>query len=412
MSPPYVASSVHTGSTSLAPARVRALSRVDHLPAEPPTAPPPTVSGFDLHASRARNGRQCGASPTEPLALRWRAPLDPRVAPEGIFVSGGFLSVVGEVASYLFSSTGDPIGKLARLERLIAFDPRNAVVKREVSDVLWVDPWSDVLLARATLFRVGAARHTDLLVTRARLYAVGDSMPSSADDDEPMIACVLESTQPGDSAAGEKPRRERALRVATRRIVAAATEAFVAVATSGAIDVFSPSLDHLERFDTDALPVALSASEHRLAVVVQRAAGAALWVLSNDGLLCDVPVPSAPAVGHGPPLIGLDHRVYVPSAEAITVVQSEGFILDRYAVARFVGAAIDAADTLLVCDGSRLLAYVSAWESGGEAERRATRRVVLYVFGDETLRAAPVVTATGDVYCVTDSALYCLGPHS
>ncbi len=401
MSPPFYESSFRSGPSELSPARDRPLQQVGGTPATPPPDAPLTASGFALHANGAANGRQCGAVRVEPLALRWRSPLDARVAPEAVLAAGDLVAVAGELDCHVFSPEGEARATVARFEGLLCLDPRRgALVQKMASDVVWVDPWSGEVRARATLVRGGAARHVALAVAGDRAYAVADSMPRGGDDDEPRVGCVLEALAVRADGGRVTVRRERALHIDARHIAAAATDGFVAVATEGSIDLLSPALEHLDRFTSDAVPVALSASARCVAAVVRRASGAALWLIAGDGLLCDLPLGPPPPSGYGPALIGCDHRVYVPTSGAVTVVHPTGVTLGAYPVAHFAGAAVDAADTLLVSDGARLVAF------------RGEARAVLFAFGDERLRGAPVVTATGEVYCVTDKALYCLGPHS
>lgn len=403
MSPTFVEPSLEHGMVPVAPARELPLVAADGGARVAP--PPDDVSASSAcapHGNPQQNGRQPAAAPFEPLALRWRAPLDAAFAPASLLAVGGLVAVAGELRWVTYREDGAPLAGGGKSGRAFGLDPRRAaVVLEERGDVAAYDARSGASLGRQTLY------HGDT-VARALLAPLGDLvvtagavMPHSGDDDEPLGECALEVLAVTQAATGLSIQSARALLVDAPRIVAAAGERFIAAATDGALDVFSPGLDHLARFSGEFSPLALSIGGGRVAMIVQRGGGVALWLVSDDGLLCDLPLgPPPTADGYAAPLVGYDHRVYVPLAGQVVVVHPEGTRLDEYPVARFGGAAIDAADTLLLADGSRLIAF------------RGEERVVLFAFGDETLRAAPVVTAAGSVLCVTDAALYCLGPHS
>lgn len=163
------------------------------------------------------------------------------------------------------------------------------------------------------------------------------------------------------------------------------------------IIIANESLSIIHGYGEDFKPVAISTDEAgRIYLLNDNDKGRCLWVISKAGeKLYSVEVPGA--LIH-PPIVGYDHRVFIPCEKSMVVIEEDGEQLMNYRLnQKYIGAVITADDKLLICDGHDLRAFNKA----GEA-------VTLFRSEDGHFSTPPVITETGNILVASKEHLYCL----
>lgn len=401
-------SSLLSAGSPVAPARIDAVGPVVFEESPRPDAPSP-LYGTAPDSNAQRNGRQPRSIAFEPLGLRWRKELPPDLSPSAILRALDVVLVRGDPFWVSLSQSGELLSRGRVGDGPVSLDPfRGAVLTTQDGGLTLQSPWTGEPFGNTYLHLGKLIRHSFLGFVGANVVVCGPARPGGGDVSKPVEMSVVESLKVqmpiGTDSAGNIAVDQTSIYTArTATLLAAADEDGIVLADRESVFFTALDLTITLRLDGPFTPLALSlGGGGRAYLVVRTDQRDALWVLTREGRrIADLTLGGPPTrEGYSPPIVGYDHRAYVPSVDGIAVAHPEGTWLGTYPVARFVGAAIDADDTLLVCDGNRLVAF------------RGDERAVLFAFGDETLRAAPVVTATGEVLCVTDKALYCIGAHS
>jgi hypothetical protein len=391
---------------------------VDDPPAAPLTdgvvAPPapdaPGAPGASRRFANDRlNGRVGGAVDVAPLALRWRVELDEELRPEYVAAVGDRVVVRGALRWWLFDAAGAALGGRATGGLDVTLGRTHGLVFAAIGGGVEASSLRDARRVLSFSGFLGAAIDRRQVFERDGVVTtVGVSRPLNADDAVAPAECVVQARDLGaqvrlDDEGDPMLREVRTLSGDTRRLLGAMDADGLVLAADDALYRAAPDLTLQSRIEGTGAPLAMSLDDAGRVYLIHRTPeGPALWVLTREGVRVAALPLGAPAraTGFVPPTVAHDHTAYVALHDRVVAVHPTGVTLGAYPVAHFAGAAVDAADTLLVSDGARLVAF------------RGEARTVLFSFGDERLRGAPVVTATGEVYCVTDGALYCLGPHS
>jgi hypothetical protein len=402
------ASSLLTAGTPLEPARIEAVGPVVFAESPRPDGPSP-LHGTAPHSNAQHNGRQPRSIALEPLALRWRAELPADLTPSSIVQALDVVIVRGDPFWVSFSQHGDAFARGRVGDGPISLDPlRAAVLTTQDGGLTLQSPWTGEPFGNTYLHLGKLIRHSFLGFVGANVIVCGPARPGGGDVSKPVAMTVVESLKVrlpvGVDASGNVAVDQTNIATArTATLLAAADEEGIVLADRGSVFFTALDLTINLRLDGSFAPLALSlGGGGRAYLIVRTDQRDALWIVTREGQrLADLTLGGPPTrEGYPPPTIGYDHRVYVPSRDGIAVAHPEGTWLGVLPAPNFVGASITPDDTLLVSDGGRLVAF------------QGDERTVLFAFAGETLRAAPVVTATGDVLCVTDKALYCLAPHS
>jgi hypothetical protein len=194
----------------------------------------------------------------------------------------------------------------------------------------------------------------------------------------------------------------RDLQRATQRLLIAMHGDSIYLATDDRVYILDLELKFKRAIAGTFRPMAISVDETgRIYVTVAGQGRSSLWSLTPAGervYAFDLPPGSEATL---PPAIGYDHSAYVVAGSFIYCVGQDGKLnWSRPASARIAGAAVTSDGQLLTAEGGQ----IAAWNARGE-------RRMLHAFPGETLMAAPVLMANGDLLAVTQTNVYCLKPQ-
>jgi hypothetical protein len=164
------------------------------------------------------------------------------------------------------------------------------------------------------------------------------------------------------------------------------------------IEFLDLHLRHLGELKAGFAPVAMSLDETgQVYLLVQAEAGRSLWIVRPTGERT-VSLSLAPSTSIRPPLVGLDHRIFLLESGRLMAIGADGRRLwERSLVGDLGGAVVTANDRVLVASGHEILSL--------DPEGKAT---VLYDFLGEGLLTPPVLTSRGDLLVASATKLYCL----
>jgi hypothetical protein len=373
--------------------------------------PPATLGGIPTDCPRPwyneeQNSRCPLALPAGAWAVKWSTKLRPGFPPAFVLESGDRILVEAGVWQ-LF----DRGGKLVREGRA---GTSHLAIERERGFFLLVN--KDGELAAETLAE-GSERFNTLLefgdeylrplcvMRGTRVLLLGNerqldphrhhlaehSLISAVDVSE-----FLAPTAPGDEAVG---RRAGSLILQSTQAVGAVSGDRLVVAMPDRLLALGLDLKVRAAFSGQFQPQAISLDEAgRAHLLVQTAQGQALWVVSPAGRReMEVRVEG---VEPEPPIIGWDHRVYLPAKNRLVVVDPSGRLLPDYpARGPLAGAIVTADSQILASSGKELVAYLPR---GREAAPR-----VLWTFAAE-LVTPPVLTGGREILVASASELFCL----
>lgn len=190
------------------------------------------------------------------------------------------------------------------------------------------------------------------------------------------------------------------LYLATRQLSTAALGKQVVAAIPGAVLFASDRLEPQRRLLTEtAEPAGLALDETgRVYLVAQQGEDRTLWIITPQGQRLRLPLSRDWGPFLAPPIIGLDHRVFLVTAGRALCFAPDGKLLwENIPGASIAGAAVAADGTLLVSAGARVLGISAA----GQAR-------VLRDFEGDSLTTPPVLTRSGELLVASRQKLYSL----
>jgi len=161
--------------------------------------------------------------------------------------------------------------------------------------------------------------------------------------------------------------------------------------------IVDSNLKIVSAFSDNFAPLSISTDEAgRIYLLNDNENGRCLWVITKEGeKLFSVEVPEA--LVH-PPIVGYDHRVFIPCEKNIAIIEQDGKHLSSYIIKhKFNGAIVTADDNLLVSDGSEVVAFDNKGES-----------TVLFKSDTSEFCTPPVITESGNILVASKEYLYCL----
>ncbi len=186
------------------------------------------------------------------------------------------------------------------------------------------------------------------------------------------------------------------LKINYRDIIAAAHNDKIVFCYPGRLIIADSTLHIIAAFSDNFTPVSISTDETgRIYLLNDNEKGRCIWVITKDGeRLYAADIPNA--IVH-PPIVGFDHRVFIPCEKSIAVIEQNGEQKLSYILKHgFDGAIVTADDKLLVCDGPDLVAF----DKNGES-------TILYNFGSDDLCTPPAITEEGKILVASKQYLYC-----
>lgn len=182
------------------------------------------------------------------------------------------------------------------------------------------------------------------------------------------------------------------------RITAAAQGEAVVFAVKNAIYLADRNLRIVHALGGSFDPWAMSLDENgRIHLIVMEDGKYFVWKLNPRGerlFAVEFDKPLLPL----PPVVDYDHRVFVAAADEVMALSPSGGILWRQKMeGRVAGMTATTDDYLLVAAGN------TVWAFNAKGERRS-----LAAFEGESLTAAPILTATGELLAATAEHLYAL----
>lgn len=200
--------------------------------------------------------------------------------------------------------------------------------------------------------------------------------------------------------------REAMLSYYEERVLAALQHETLVIALPGRVIRTDLQLNVQNTLEDTFTPLAMSLDEAGRAYLIVEVPGEdettqhpALWVVAPDGQrLVDVEIPEVPGLAYAPPIVGYDHRVYIPLSDRILALSPEGDVLwNKHAGGTIAGAVITVENQLLVAAGS----LIAAFDAQGT-------RTVLYHAEGEGWTTPPVLTDRQRILVASEQHLYCL----
>jgi hypothetical protein len=180
-------------------------------------------------------------------------------------------------------------------------------------------------------------------------------------------------------------------------LLAAMHQDTLALATEDSLSLANANLQLKREFTGGFQPLWLSMDElSRCYLIVKSGTGLALWVVTPDGervVNVSLPQDLQPIA---PPVVALDHTVYVIGANTLIAVDPLGTQRwQKQEVSGIAGAAVTSDGWLLVATGSELVAY----EAGGKRER-------VLLLENDAFCTAPAVGDHGELFIAGQRRLY------
>lgn len=140
----------------------------------------------------------------------------------------------------------------------------------------------------------------------------------------------------------------------------------------------------------------------RAYLIVRTSEGPRLWMLNAQGeQVFSVRLPDDAADTRVPPIITGDHRVFVVTDSRITAFSPMGDHLWEFAPQRGRPRALVTAEGWLLVAVADTLGVIDA----------EGRSATIFHLPGETFSTAPVLTASGEIFVATETALVCIGPE-
>jgi hypothetical protein len=335
--------------------------------------------------------------------LLWRAPFPQSLLLAGLLTYGDRVLVYG-TSWRLLSADGQPVqgGAMGTSEMLID-PPRGLFFAADQFGLIAARRLSDGAQSFAVSLYGGKSFQRTYLARRQRLLiSTGFKLALDAHAPPPLLSTLIVADL-GDPAKQKSWDEEGGpvvtgdLESATQRFLVAMHGDSIYLATDDRVYIVDLELKFKHAIAGTFLPMAMSIDETGQIYLMVHAEGkTSLWSLSAAGeraYAFELPPGSSPAL---PPIVGYDHAVYLVAGSFIYCVGQDGKLnWSRQAAGRVTGAAVTADGELLTNEGSQ----IAAWNSKGE-------RHLLHSFAGESLAAAPILAANGDLLAVTQANVY------
>jgi hypothetical protein len=335
------------------------------------------------------NGRLPASLGDAPFAPAWSAPVDPLLRPLSLLASGSHAVVLGREEWQAFHN-GKPLPLAPRGGDDAEWLPaQNVILQPNRLAELVADPvsggdplWSIPLHGANETLRGYIHRRGDHIVVE------GYSESRSPHNPETSLTGYLEVLRPDGEQVAFRDLENARIRVAMHND-------FLIAARPGAVDYLDYSLQSQRRISFPMAPQALSLDETGRAYVLALIDGRQqLAILTAAGEVSLTPMPAGFTAYHRPPVVGLDHRVYLLGAGRVF---SPGTPTWSYETpARLAGATVTADGLLLLAAGDTVLAL----------DNKGAPRTIAHTPGDE-LMASPILGADGELLFLTRKALHC-----
>ncbi|MFO0624793.1 MAG: hypothetical protein U0325_04190 [Polyangiales bacterium] len=397
----------------------------------PAAMPPPPWAGVPrLYANASLNGRIPHALPAGAWGVRWRSPLQSAVGPEAVLCAAGRVAAVKEGVWELFDHDGHRYVHGATESHRAVLDPQTAR--------LWTVLHSGILVAYdldtgarrfVTYTQAPATFLRDYLEpTPSNVWLVSIEALDDIHQDALSRAVTLERVDLGgdldadasgflpsaregprltwiDEQAGERPYVSEPTRLRTTppsepRMLAAAANGALTLATFDRVYVLDAELAFLRVFRGSFEPLALSVDERgRTHLIVRCEERCEYWTLDANGVRVHrLTLPPTVRALTAPPVVAYNHTVFLVTTHAVFAVHPDGRLLWTLSSEdEVVGAVLTADNRLLVTTLGAVVALTAQGVSEG----------LFGVVGDEPFCTAAVITAQDTIVVATRSSLLC-----
>ena len=395
-------SDVAVAAIEIVPGNGVDLSAMAEAPADAPGVP-------RSYVSLERNSRLGAALPATGWKIRWKAPLRPRDAPRHILQSGD--RIIAEAAVWqLFDDGGKPIWAQSAGSSPLEIDAEHGVIHfidqngyllanglRDGKELYSVLPLFGDEYLRPYISRRG--NRVTLAGSERQLDPHGHNKASRS-----MVELIDlgESDELTSTGVRLGATNVSTLFFPTTTLVAASHGQSLVVAIPDHLYLISPDLKIVSAFDGAFMPLVMSIDEGgRAYLVAATPKGKQLLIIPPDGkLLRETDLPADLARMVTPPVIGLDHRVYLVTDERIHAFSEKGEALwESRPGVRPGGVTVTADNRVLVSAGSDLCIYDNAGHC-----------TLLQRFEGENLSTPAIISTNGNLLVAAEGNLYALEP--
>jgi hypothetical protein len=354
-----------------------------------------------------RNSRLGSTLPATEWKVRWKTPLRPRDAPLHILQSGD--RIIAEAAVWqLFDDEGKPIWAQSAGASPLEVDAEHGVIHfidqngylmanslKDGKEIYSVLPLFGDEYLRPYISRKG--NRVTLAGSERQLDPHGHNKASRS-----MVELIDlgESDELTSTGVRLGATNVSTLFFETTTLAAAAHGESLIVAIPDHLYMISPELKIVSAFDGAFSPIVMSLDEGgRAYMVASTPKGKQLLIVTPEGkLLLEIDLPSDLARMITPPVIGLDHRIYLVTDERIHAFSEKGESLwESRPGVRPGGVTVTADNRVLVSAGSDLCIYDSAGHC-----------TLLQRFEGENLSTPAIISTNGNLLVATEGNLYAL----
>jgi hypothetical protein len=372
--------------------------------AEAPGNAPGSVRPYN---SLERNSRLGVALPATGWKIRWKAPLRERNIPRHVLQSGDRIIVQAPVWQ-LFDDAGTSIWAQSAGGSPLEVDAEHGVIHfidqngylmanslKDGKEIYSVMPIFGDEYMRPYISRKG--NRVTLAGSERQLDPHGHNKASRSLVE---LIDLGESDELTSTGVRLGATNVSTLFFPTTTLVAAAHGESLVVAIPDHLYMISPELKIVSAFDGAFSPIVMSLDESgRAYMVASTPKGRQLLIVTPDGkLLLEIDLPTDLARMVTPPVIGLDHRIYLVTDERIHAFSEKGEALwESRPGVRPGGVTVTADNRVLVSAGSDLCIYDSAGHC-----------TLLQRFEGENLSTPAIISANGNLLVATEGNLYAL----
>jgi hypothetical protein len=362
------------------------------------------------HHNARLNGRSGVQVMVGPWHVEWSIPLSPSAPPSAVLAAGDRIVIQALDRWSLHDERGKELRFGARLPGDLVIDPDARLLYfAQHNGFLAAARLEDGEVDLLVQVRFGTGFSRTLLWREGSVLGVHGFARPQSDPHEPEVEpthTLLEVIDLGDPMVKDdiafvtSSRKLAGMSSHTTPFLVATSGNELVMATTGHVYRADARLRVVDDVDDPFVPVALSLDEHgRAHLLVRKADATALWIIDvNAGERhVGVTLPSEP-VGV-PPLVGLDHRVFVLVDTGIMAFETDGRLAWNVSTnAAPVGATIAKNGVLVVSAGSQVLQI--------EADGRMRTALEL----GEPLATAPVLVSDRELLVATPTRLVSAAP--
>lgn len=377
----------------------------------------PAPASEALHAGSIRphqNARLNGRSGVEvtvgPWRTEWSVPLASSAPPSAVLAAGNRIVVQALDRWSLRDESGKELRFGARLPGDLVIDPdAGQLYFAEHNGMLAAARLVDGKVDLLVQVRFGTGFSRTLLWREGSVLGVHGFARPQSDPHEPEVEpkhTLLEVIDLGDPVVKDdigfvtSSRKLAGMSSHTTPFLVATNGSELVMATTGHIYRADARLNVVDDVADDFVPVALSLDEHgRAHLVVRKENATALWIIDVRAGERHVAVTLPREPTNVPPLIGLDHRVFVLLEAGIVAFEPDGRVAWSLTTdAPPVGATIARNGVLVVSAGTQVL----------QIEPDGRSRTALDV--GEPLATAPVLVSDRELLVATPTRLVSAAP--